>query len=62
MFIKMRKTESLQVRCTPLERKALEAVAQAEGRKMSEMLRELIREGAQKRGLWPPIISTCERD
>jgi hypothetical protein len=42
------------VRCSRVEREALEAIAAYERRKLSETMRELIREGAAKRGLWPP--------
>lgn len=42
------------VRLLPEEREALLALARAERRRPSELLRELIRDGAKKRGLWPP--------
>lgn len=44
----------VRARCNQEERQALELVALAERRKPSEALRELIREAAQRRGLWPP--------
>lgn len=48
------RTDVVRVRCRPEERKALELVALMERRNLSEMLRELVREGARERGLWPP--------
>lgn len=50
----MVKTESLQVRCTPDEALALALVANHDRRKKCEALREIIREAAMARGLWPP--------
>jgi hypothetical protein len=49
----MIKTKLVQARCTDAERQALERIAQYEQRKLSEALREIIREGAKSRGLWP---------
>ena len=51
---KMTKTEVMRARCTPVERKALGAIAHAEGIKTSEALREVVRQAARERGLWPP--------
>jgi hypothetical protein len=48
----MKKIDWLKARATPAERRALEAVARHEGRKPTEMLRELVREAAQVRGVW----------
>jgi len=48
------KTEKVQVRVTPGERDALVAMARKELIKPSEMLRFVLREAAQRRGLWPP--------
>jgi hypothetical protein len=42
----------LHFKASAIERLAVERMCQAEGRKLSEMLRELVREGAAKRGLW----------
>jgi len=50
----MIKTDVIHVRCTTIERQALELVAQHERRNTSETLREIVREAAQRRGLWPP--------
>jgi hypothetical protein len=49
----MKKIDWLKARATPAERRALEAVARQEGRKPAEMLRELVREAALARGVWP---------
>ena len=43
----------LSIRLSGLERQALDLIADQEGRNQSEMLRELIREGAIRRGLIP---------
>lgn len=51
----MNKTEMIEkFRCTPLERRAVECVAQQEGLKLSEAARRLIREGSKALGVWPP--------
>ena len=50
----MHKTKTWTVRCTPMERLALEMLAQREDRKRSEMLREIVRDAAKRHGLWPP--------
>ncbi|NIV34991.1 MAG: hypothetical protein GWN58_37710 [Anaerolineae bacterium] len=52
----MNKTERVRAACTPLERRAAEAIAETEGIKLSELLRELIRKEAKSRGLWPPQV------
>ena len=49
----MIKTEWLQARCTIVEKQALRRIAQYEQRKLSEALREIVREAARARGLWP---------
>ena len=41
------------LRMTRRERRALEALAAFEGRREAAMIRELIREAARQRGLWP---------
>ena len=46
-----RKNEYLHFRVTPREQIALERLTQQEGRNLSEMLRELVREGALRCGL-----------
>jgi hypothetical protein len=45
--------QSVTVRCTTRERRALCAIADVEGRKLSEVIRELVRERAQRLGVWP---------
>lgn len=42
----------INVRMTSRERNALNLIASIEGRNPSEMVRELVRESAQKRGVW----------
>jgi hypothetical protein len=49
----MNKTRMVQVRITPVERQALERMARIEARKVSETVRQIIRESAQRRGCWP---------
>lgn len=52
----MNKSKMVRVRVSPLEKAALAAIAGHEGRKPTEALRELIREAARQRGLWPPVL------
>ena len=47
--------EAFHLRLMDVELRALELMAEFEYRKPSEMLRELIREGAAQRGFWPPL-------
>lgn len=49
----MNKTKRIAFRLTPLELESLSKIAQIERRKPSEALREIIREAAQRRGIWP---------
>jgi hypothetical protein len=49
----MNKTRRIAIRLTPLELESLNRIAQVEQRKPSEALREIIREAAQRRGIWP---------
>jgi len=42
-----------QIRCTPLERGAVDALAEREGISLADALRRLVREGAKSEGLWP---------
>jgi len=53
-MLKAVKSEEIRARVNPSELMALKLVAQHDRRNMSEVLRELIREAAQQRGLWPP--------
>ena len=48
----MNRTKVARAAVTPIERRALELVAQADGLKISEVLRSLIRREAKERGLW----------
>lgn len=50
----MTKTEELRARCTPAERKALQAIAEEERLPTPEALRWIVRREAAKRNLWPP--------
>lgn len=43
----------LQFKVNDTEKKAVELMTRTEGRKVSEMLRECVREAAERRGLWP---------
>ena len=49
----MQKTARLQARCYASERRALEALIQLEGRSASDILRDAIRDRAQRAGVWP---------
>lgn len=49
----MNKDERLAIRMTEGERQALQKAALMELRNESEMARELLREGLQRRGVWP---------
>lgn len=49
----MNKNERINLRTTEKERQLLETMADREGLKPSEMLRLLIRNGAEERGLLP---------
>lgn len=49
----MNKDERLAIRMTEGEREALQKAALMELRNESEMARELLREGLQRRGVWP---------
>ena len=50
-----RVTKPVYLRINARERRALEALADHEGRKLGETIREAIREAALRRGLWPEI-------
>lgn len=49
----MIKTERVHTRVLPEEKKLLEQICRIEFRTEAEMIRELIREGAERRGLRP---------
>lgn len=48
-----RKTHNLTFRVYPSERVALDRICAIEGRGLADVLRDLVREGAARRGLWP---------
>jgi len=48
-----RRTEYVAVRLSENERDALQRVADADGRTVSEWLREMIRREAEAQGYWP---------
>jgi len=48
------KTEIIQIRCEPVVKRALLLIANHDRRKPPEALREVIREAAISRGVWPP--------
>jgi hypothetical protein len=53
----MNKSEAFGARCTPMERRALVQIARAEaGGSTSEALRLIVREAADQRGLWRPLV------
>jgi len=47
------KTAAISARALPAERAALDAIARQERRRPSDVVRNLIRAEAQRRGLWP---------
>lgn len=57
----MVKTEELRARCTLAELKALQVIAQQEGRQPGEMLREVVRQYAQQAGIWPVVLTEVQK-
>jgi len=53
-MVQTTKTEEVRARVTITEKAALAAIAEKEILNLSEAVRTLVREGAQRRGLWPP--------
>ncbi len=53
MMNKNKKTKLIMLRATPDDRSTLESLAAAEGRSLSNMIRELIRRAAVMRGICP---------
>lgn len=51
------KTVAINTRATPIERAAIDAIANQEGRKMGEQVRALIRQEARARGLWSALVA-----
>ncbi len=47
------RSDYLAFKVTPRERLALMRMTKTEGRKLSEMLREIVREAALRRNCWP---------
>ena len=56
----MNRSEFVKARVMPEEKRALLQIAKADRRRPSEALRELIRQDAQRRGLWPPATRAAE--
>ena len=54
--VTMNRSEMVSVRVLPEEKRALVRIARQERRKPSELLREMIREAAKERDLWPPAV------
>ena len=50
----MNRSITVTARFLPIEKTALEQVAEREHRSRSELLRELVRSKAREHGLWPP--------
>jgi len=48
------RTELVQFRLNEGEHSLLEALAETERRKLSEVMREALRSLGERRGLWPP--------
>ena len=53
----MRKTQELRVMVTRCEHAALREIAKQEGLKLSETLRQVIREEAKRRCLWGDTVA-----
>jgi len=51
--MRLTRTRKIVARASDTEYLALHAIARRQGRKVSEALRELIREKAKQLGLWP---------
>ena len=49
----MSKSTEIRARCLPSLRRALELMAELEQRSLPEMLRQVVREAAELRRLWP---------
>ncbi len=58
----MRREYKISIRITGNEREALRVIARRESLKMSEVIRLLIRESTEKRGLWKSIPILPEKD
>ena len=50
----MNKTEVIKARVMAEEKRVFLKLCRMDRRKPSEMLRELVRQEAKRRGLWPP--------
>ena len=50
----MIKNQFVGARALPEEKRALQEIARQDRRRPSDALREMIREEAKRRGLWPP--------
>jgi len=55
--MKANKVTSIHARATAIERAALGAIAQADGVKPSEWIRETVRREARARGLWAGLVA-----
>jgi hypothetical protein len=55
----MKRTNELRAIASDEEVAALRAIAKQESRNAPEMLRELVRTEAKRRGLWPPREETA---
>jgi len=58
----MFKTAIIKIRTAPEVKQALAIIAKQERQGMSATLRDLIREEARKRGLWPPHESDHQEE
>lgn len=57
----MNKRARYEFRLSAVEREALGRLAQADSRKISEWIREIIRREAHARGLWPGREDDCDQ-
>jgi hypothetical protein len=48
--MELKKSDVIHLRCYPREKRAVDVIAHYEGRTLSEMVREFIREGVASRG------------
>jgi len=49
------RTQRLNVRILPAHKAALEELAKREGEAVAVVVRNLIKDAARERGLWPPV-------
>ena len=56
----MRREQTVIVRLSQIERRALTALAQQQERTLSEMVRELVRNEAERQGVWQIVMDELQ--